>query len=199
MTLVSAMPRALRTRRFLVLLDQLAAELGSYAKAEKRLGIATGYASKLRREEHRDVGARVIAEARRRLHLRDGFFTDPSLGDSPNYRNHVGGVDPVIDFEDRAPWLELVADGYVDYAREEGVSEEEIQHLRRTPEGRGGLAKEDYRRLLDEAIARARRSLYFKSNMIEERELPQSKEARERRRRKGKRAGKLPAPDGGDG
>ncbi len=188
------MARALRTERFLILIDQLSEELGSQAKAEARLGMAKGYASKLRREGHRDVGARVLAEARRRLRIADRFFSDPSLGDTPRYRDFLGSPDSYVEHEDRAAWLELVDEGYVEYARGEGVLEEEIQSIRHYSDGRDGLAAEDFREMLDRAIARARRSLHFKASPAD-RELPESKEARERRQREGGRVTRLRGPE----
>lgn len=99
-----------------------------------------------------------------------------------------------VEHEDRAAWLELVDEGYVDYARKEGVLEEEVQSIRHYSDGRNGLTAEDFREMLDRAIARARRSLHFKASPAD-RELPESREARERRQREGGRVTRLRGPE----
>jgi hypothetical protein len=140
----------------LLLVEQLAEDLGSQAKAEAYLGMSKGYVSKLKNETHRGVGVKFMLAARRKLRLHDGWFTNPALGSRPHYRDHSGS-EPRLVAEDPAGWSQLVAEGYIDYARSKGLAEEQIEHVRTTPEGRGGLTADDYRRLLDEAITRALR------------------------------------------
>ena len=149
MTLVRV-PRPLRTRRFLLLISQLSEELGSLTAAAEFIGFHPTYVNQLRKHAHRDVGARVLGKARQKLRLSSAFFDDPSLGDAPNYREHTGVAETHIelDHDDTAAWLELRDSGRLDAFRARGVSDEQIEHVRRA-RWDGTPSPRDYERLLD--------------------------------------------------
>lgn len=82
-------PRALRKARFLVLASALEEELGSNVKAAKALGVHESYIHKLRTNEARAISQDKIDGACALLGLSRSFFTDPTLGDRPDYHEHL--------------------------------------------------------------------------------------------------------------
>lgn len=84
----------LASRRFRVLADALIAEEGGVkARAGKRLGLSQPHFSMLARGVNNAEWSTCEAVARKlRLQLR--YFTDPSLGEAPDYRDFLGSAPP---------------------------------------------------------------------------------------------------------
>ncbi len=125
-TVVSMRRRALRTERFLLLVEQLSEEHGSPHAAMLALKVNPSYLSNLQREEHRDVGADVMARAQKALGLQSRWFHDRSLGESPNYHDFLGS-EPELESE-----AHPAVDAYIARELAEGrpVSEAHQRELR---------------------------------------------------------------------
>lgn len=76
--------------RVLALLDQLMAErdLTEHAAA-KVAALDPSYAHKLRTGERDSIGHRQLEAIVKKLGLEPNYFTDPALGDRPDYRKHL--------------------------------------------------------------------------------------------------------------
>lgn len=100
--------RPLETRRYLLLLRQLAddPDIRSERQAALRLKIDPSYAVKLRTEESREVDLDVLRRAQAALRLDRRFFFDPSLGSEPNYRDHIVGSHVELDESRGTPNVE---------------------------------------------------------------------------------------------
>lgn len=186
-TIVSVSDRRLRTERFLLLMRQLAGEHGSERKAAQYLGIDPSLAAQIRRNPSRQVGARTMEAIERRLRLDPAYWKDPALGEAPNYREHVGVQDSYVESDPHPAFAELEEEGFIDYARAQGVDEVLLQHERNTPYARGGVDYAEMRRRIESLIIRA--GYAARGN-----ELDAAREARERRERAGKPVEKLGPP-----
>ena len=81
----------LKTERARLLIRQLIREREmSQTDVSKLLGISTSVVSNLL-SGARGIGAKSIGEIRDALGLRSDFFYEESLGDSPDYRDHLLG------------------------------------------------------------------------------------------------------------
>lgn len=89
----------LPTRRFLLLIDQVAEDLRreqgrskpSRKAAAKSLKVDPSYVVKLRTEDHREVGVEILTRVQKLRGIRPEFFHDPALGEEPHYRDHLVG------------------------------------------------------------------------------------------------------------
>jgi hypothetical protein len=87
----------LPTRRFLLLIDQVAedrrAEAGkarpSRKATAKDLGVDPSYVVKLRTESWREVGVDILTRVQSALGVQPAFFHDAALGEEPHYRDHL--------------------------------------------------------------------------------------------------------------
>lgn len=84
------LPADLPTRRFRLLLSELAKSEGSLTKAAKKLGITQATASFIRNGD-RAAGGETIQKAIKALSLESDFFYSAELGEAPAYRDHVKG------------------------------------------------------------------------------------------------------------
>ena len=152
-------PSSLPAQRYLLLVSQLVEERGGAdkhgVKAEvgRELGIRGPHVTMLLAGT-KEPGLTIIERAKERLKLRAEFFTRADL-DAPNYRDFVGRVeshvelDPVVIWP---AWERLEEEGIIDEYRARGLSEQEVQHVRRTP-WRGQPTERDFVRELDSKLA----------------------------------------------
>lgn len=117
--------RPIETKRFLALIDQLTAESGGSERAAmvKLACFDPSYAVRLRKEPWRSVGQSVRSKIQKKLGLDPRFFDDPTLGETPRYRDHLlSGTRVDRDEDERYPGLVayLIANPALDpaYARE---------------------------------------------------------------------------------
>ena len=87
-TVVIVAERDLETRRFLLLIEQLAEVKGSKKAAARHIRVDPSYVVKLVSEPERKVGLEVLKRAEERLGLDSAFFHDASLGDAPSFQGH---------------------------------------------------------------------------------------------------------------
>jgi hypothetical protein len=87
-TVVTVAERDLATRRFLLLIEQLAEIEGSKKAAARHLRVDPSYVVKLVSEPERKVGLEVLRRAEERLGLDPAFFHDATLGETPDFGRH---------------------------------------------------------------------------------------------------------------
>lgn len=87
-TAMVAKPRGLHAVRFRLLLQQLTKETGGASRAGRLLGLKQSYSSMILNDE-RGASWDVITRAIELFPVAERFFTDPALGDAPDYRKHV--------------------------------------------------------------------------------------------------------------
>ncbi len=108
-------------------------------------------------------------------------------------------VPAIVEADDHRAWIILEEEGYIDFARREGVREEVIQWVRRyPPDAATGLTPELLRERLEREIMRARSSAWRREHAREGSEITQATTERERRKREGKKNHPLKAPDEND-
>ncbi len=125
--------RQRRTARFFVLMEQLWEELGSLPKAVRHLenAVDQSYYYKLRDRPHQAISPDKVATICRVLNLREEFFTDESLGESPDYRDFIGATETVVEYdEDKG---NPVIESYIDAKEDVGeqIPERHKKQLRR--------------------------------------------------------------------
>lgn len=81
---------SLMSRRYAALLRQMLAEGMTQREVAAKLGV-TQAAISFYVQGDRNAKPDKIEAAMRKLHLRAEFFNDPSIGDSPDYREFLGG------------------------------------------------------------------------------------------------------------
>lgn len=92
--------RALAKERFLLLIEQLTAELGSERQAAFAAKCDPTYPKKVRESPLRFVGLQQLTKTREALRLRPEFFEDPKLGRAPSYRDFVVGASHRLERDD---------------------------------------------------------------------------------------------------
>lgn len=85
--------RPLIKSRFLHLVAALSRELGSERKAALRLGVHPTFPGKVRDDPKRFIGIKTLETIERELGLAERFFTDPSIGATPDYRKYKTGAE----------------------------------------------------------------------------------------------------------
>lgn len=148
-------------QRYRLLLDQLRDEeegrWGWKTAVGKRLGVTQPHVSQILAGT-KLPGLELIERAMRRLRIHRDFFFKPELV-RPQYRDFVGLRDeaPTSSVEDTATWVALEEDGTVRwYVEEEGVSEAQVEHVRRLP-NMAEAKREDYLQFLEDMVRMNRR------------------------------------------
>ncbi len=127
-TLVSMDERELRTRRFFLLIERLAEELGSVRKACAEIGVDPSYYHNLKNRPGNAVSPDRIKTICKKLRLRDAFFYDPAIGDTPDFHEFIGRETVEYDEDLGSPAVEAYIAGQA--ARGAPVSTEHQRELR---------------------------------------------------------------------
>lgn len=178
--------------RYLLLVRQLRDEAGGRhgwkTAVGKRLGIRQSHVTQLDNGSKKP-GLDIVTRAMESLDLHRDFFFAAIEGE-PDYRDFVGVQDSYVETDPHPAFAQLEEEGFIDYARAQGVDEVLLRHERNTPYARGGVDYAEMRRRIESLIIR---SGYASRGA----ELEEAREARERRQREGKTTEKLGAPKGG--